>query len=206
MFIKKISKLFIAALVFAFILGVADSASRSVSADVLRKTEMPAENGITGVWQLNPKLSDEAAARFGANVPQLPAPVLFAPKQLILASDELTNEITINEGFEKIIHTRTLPTDGSSISGSVEMDQNFTARAYWLKGNLVVEYQTPLNGKIVETFEPTDRRNQLKIVLRVEDPRLTQPLVINRVYDRMAVASDAGGDQSIEINLSENPL
>ncbi len=177
------------------------SPNSSVSGAPARKERVFARQAIVGVWQINHAASDKMLNQIRFDFRKLPPPVLFAPESLVLAADETGSEITINEIFEKIIHTQTLPL-GEKMSGEdTPLDEPIAVKAFWRERKLVVEITAAQVGKVIKTFEPANK-NQLVVTTRVENKRFAKPLTVRRVYDRMTDES-ATATSAADVNIAD---
>ncbi len=165
------------------LISLLTNSNGAVSGAARRGGNVSARQAIVGTWQINHAASDKLLNRVQFDLRRFPPPVLPAPENLVLATDEAGSEITINEVFEKFIRTQTLPLGENLAGESAPTDQPISVKAFWRDKKLVVEIIAARGGKMVETFEAANV-NQLTVTTRVEDPRLAKPLTVRRVYDR----------------------
>jgi hypothetical protein len=142
---------------------------------------------LTGQWQLNRDLSDDAreklksmAGRHGggggeqAARAQLEEVILSAPTKFVLAQDDQKVVLTEPDG-----RVRTLPTHNRK----VKVDGR-DVQTKWEKNRLVSETAVG-NAKVIETYERSPNAQQLIVTTRVNMKRhmIGRQVSVRRVYD-----------------------
>lgn len=190
----SINKIVIAGLVLMFAL---------FSTLAINAKPLSSKEAIVGVWQLNRPATGKSAKQVVLKNARFAEPFLFAPDSLVLAADEQISEITINEEFKEFIHTQTLPLDGTVITKKIQPTGQVSAKAYWKDKKLVVEITTSTGRKMTETFELSSNQKRLNVTLEVNDSQSAKPVVLRRVYNRMAERVE---DNTADIGISEYPF
>lgn len=164
------------------------------------QTEKPADflaiNKITGAWRVNYAESDNPILKMQTilqsklgqptnekeeNLPTMSVS-LIAPENLILAGDE--DSITINEGFDEIVFTRTISTNGKQRIGELSDGARFSLKAERERNYLQIETISPRGNKMFETYALSDKGKKLIVTLRFETPEAKEIMTLRRVYDR----------------------
>lgn len=170
----------------------------SVSAQTAESTtNLWANSSIAGAWRINFAESDNILVKAQAMLKnQLEQTVeakntelkptisisLFPPESLILAGEN-EREITINEGFNNFVLTRTILTDGKARIGEVE-GVNYGVTATQKKDLLKIETISPRGNKMTELFVLTESGQKLIVTVRIEDSTSRELINLKRVYDR----------------------
>jgi hypothetical protein len=138
---------------------------------------------LTGQWQLNRELSDDAQAKFasmggggqhgggrGHEVEETRNLIVNAPTRLVVAQDDQKVVLTEPNG-----HVRTLPTNNRK----VKIDGR-DVQTRWENSRMVSEI-TIENMKIVETYERSPSGRQMIVTVGME--MHGQQMSFRRVYD-----------------------
>jgi hypothetical protein len=141
---------------------------------------------LTGEWQLNRGLSEDAQAKFssmggggghhgggghGQGIEEIRNSLLNASTRLVVAQDDQKVVLTEADG-----HVRTLPTNNRT----VKMDGR-EVRTKWENNRLVSE-TTIGDAKLVETYERSSGGRQLIVTVGAEMDG-QQQMSVRRVYD-----------------------
>lgn len=121
--------------------------------------------------------SDQGPALSGEDVEQLAA----NPKMLMVEQNE--QQITITNDTGKI---RNLYPDGKKHKEKDSNGQSTTIKTHWKGDRLVAESRLGHSGLLTETYELSGDGKQLSVISSLDNPLLSTPLVIRRVYDRAA--------------------
>jgi hypothetical protein len=100
-------------------------------------------------------------------------------KQLTIEQDDKQTTIANDAG-----QTKNLYTDGKKHKEAGSSGHSTTVKARWEGDRLVAESKLGHSGKLTETYELSPDGKQLYVVARLDNSRLSAPLVIRRVYDR----------------------
>jgi hypothetical protein len=107
-----------------------------------------------------------------------------APETLKITQEGSQITITRSEG-----RARTVYTDGRSQQFKTQKGKTIEMNATQRPGQIVIETRAEgRGGRFTETYALAANGRKLNVTLRVEGERLSQPIVIHRVYD-------AAGDQ-----------
>lgn len=179
----------------------------SISINAQTKTEQLPDvlisGKITGAWRINYAESDNPLLKMQAilqsrldqdssekTVKEEALPTLsislVAPETLILAGED-EKSITINEGFNEIVFTRTILTDGKARIGELSDGTRFLLTAAQEKDSLKVETVSPRGNKMIETYQLSNEGKKLTVTLRVETPESKELITLKRVYDRTTI-------------------
>ena len=176
------------------------AAVNSVSAKPFRDGKDENRKQIVGTWQLKQTASNAKVEKIKTDKNEIRLVAPPVPNSLVLAADDNFGEITINEGFEKVIHTQTLPVNNNVAGGNLQ-DNGRIVKAFWQKKKLIVEALTVGGLKMTQTFELGANKNQLKVTLSLGGEK-SRSVVARRVYNR---SSDISGAEETpaEINISQ---
>lgn len=156
-----------------------------------------ANASVTGAWRINYAESDNTLVKAQALLKNQLAQnadaqkvetqptisiSLFPPETLVLANEN-KEAITINEGYNNVILTRTILTNGKTQIGEIE-GGNFLVTAKQSKDRLSVETVSPRGNILTETFEIIDQGRKLNVTVRIEDAAHKELITLKRVYDR----------------------
>lgn len=176
----------------------------SISAGAQTKTELIPDvlisGKITGAWRINYAESDNPLLKMQAllqnkldqnsaekTVKEETAPTLsislVAPETLILAGED-EKSMTINEGYNELIFTRTVLTDAKAHVGELSDGTRFLLTAAQEKDSLKVETVSPRGNKMTETYRLSGDGKKLTVIVRVETPESKELITLRRVYDR----------------------
>lgn len=148
---------------------------------------------LNGVWKLNQNESDNTRekieqaigkkkGRFGGIKQKRMSEVLEnvqAPETLQITQQGPHITITGRDG-----RVRTVYTDGRSQQIQTKRGKAVEMNATQRPGQIVIETRTDgRSGKIIETYALAANGRKLDVTLQIESERLSQPLVIRRVYD-----------------------
>jgi hypothetical protein len=107
-----------------------------------------------------------------------------APETLKIVQEGSQITITRSDG-----RARTVYTDGRSQQFKTQKGKTIEMNAAQRPGQIVIETRTEgRSGRFIETYSLAANGRRLNMTLRVESERLSEPIVIRRVYD-------AAGDQ-----------
>lgn len=176
----------------------------SFSTNAQTKTESSSDvlvsGKITGAWRVNYAESDNPLLKMQSvlqsRLEQTPSEKtakeeslptmsisLVAPETLVLAG-ESEDAITINEGFNEIVFTRTIATDGKARIGELSDGSRFLLTAVQKKESLEIETVSPRGNKMIETYRLSNEGKKLTVTIRVETPEAKKLITLKRVYDR----------------------
>lgn len=179
---------------FLFLISINAQAKTEAIPDVL------VSGKITGAWRINYAESDNPLlkmqsilqSRLEQNSPEktskeetLPSISisLVAPETLILAGDG-ERSMTISEGYNEIVFTRTVFTDAKARMGELSDGTRFLLTAAQAKDFLNLETVSPRGNKMIETYRLSADAKKLTITIRVETPEGKELITLKRVYDR----------------------
>lgn len=210
----------------AIILGsVSAATAQRQTESVNRKTAILnkalAANGFVGAWQLNRNESDDVLKKMrekfvelndrsslqtkNENAKQAESPALsislFAPETLSVATGGAAGaEITINEGFNNVVLTRTVSADGNAQIYELRPGVNFAVSAFRNNDRIVIETVSPRGNRMIETYElvAASAGAKLTITVRIEDASAKEMLTLRRVYDRAATEIFLGDGAEIQ--------
>lgn len=155
---------------------------------------------ITGAWRINYAESDNPLLKMQAVLQSkleqktsektaekevLPTMSisLIAPETMILAGED-ESSITLNEGFNEIVFTRMIATDGKARIGEFADGSRFLLTAVQKKDLLEIETVSPRGNKMIETYKLSGDGKKLTVIIRVETPEGKELISLKRVYDR----------------------
>lgn len=156
-----------------------------------------ANASVAGAWRINYAESDNTLLKMqsllrnqlaqNAAVPKNETQPtltisLFPPETLVLANEN-ERSMTINEGFNNMILTRTVLTNGKGQIAAIEGGK-LLVTATQSKDKLSVETVSPRGNILKETFEITNDGRKLNVTVRVEDSANREMITLKRVYDR----------------------
>lgn len=121
---------------------------------------------------------------------------LFPPETLTVAAGA-ENEITINEGYQSIVMTRTFLADGKPQSYEMRPGVNYSVATNRSGNKLVIATVSPRGNKMVETYELSPNAKRLKVSVRIEENSGKEIFTLLRFYDRTAMdvySVDGSGD------------
>jgi len=98
------------------------------------------------------------------------------PKYLNISQHDEQIVITDSE------YTRTLYPDGKKHKATDENGNKISTKTEWQGDELIAETRMG-SGKLTEAFQLSSDGKQLSVVSHYENPSLSQPLSIRRVYD-----------------------
>lgn len=119
---------------------------------------------------------------------------LAAPETLILAGDD-EKSITINEGYNELVFTRTILTDAKARIGELSDGTRFLLTAEQAKDSLKIATVSPRGNKMIESYKLSGDGKKLSVTVRVETPESKELITLRRVYDRTILdvfSSDSG--------------
>ena len=180
-------------LILSFVFIFTTIFTGQINANPIKLTEE--QKGIIGTWQFKKTVSDKQKESV--------IPAVFAPQSLILAADNESDEITINEGFKEFIQTQTLPTDGTSVTKNIYQIGKVSSKAFWQEKSLVVEIVTANGDKITESFELSSNRKQLFVTVQLAKKSSTKTLKVRRVYNRVAEVNE---NNTAQIGITVYPF
>jgi len=176
----------------------------SISARAQTKTELPNDflsaGKIIGAWRINYAESDNPLLKMQAmlqnrldqnpsektakeeTMPSLSIS-LVAPETLILAGED-EKSMTINEGYNELVFTRTVLTDAKARIGELSDGTRFLLTAAQEKDSLKVETVSPRGNKMIENYRLSGDGKKLTVTVRVETPESKELIILRRVYDR----------------------
>ncbi|MFB3921470.1 MAG: hypothetical protein ACE145_07090 [Terriglobia bacterium] len=102
-----------------------------------------------------------------------------APKLLRVDLQEKRIVLTDDDG-----QVRNLYPDGKKHSEKDVNGEKISTKTQWEGSQLVVERKAGRSGKLTELYRVSSDGKELFVTARLEDPALSQPLSIQRVYDR----------------------
>lgn len=159
---------------------------------------------LSGLWLLNAALSENGRSDLPGNLdsPKLssliraadlwtyvePEPIVA---ELLLASELLEilrhrKEITMNAvGSPDVVFTRTVYTDGRSSEQNLGSGNLVMSHARWDDDKLIIETEAMGDLHATETYELNANASLLTISVRIENLLWDQPLLLQRVYDRV---------------------
>lgn len=155
---------------------------------------------ITGAWRINYAESDNPLLKIqpmlkskldqdpsekASEKEALPAMSvsLVAPETIILAGED-ESSITLNEGFNEIVFTRMIATDGKARIGEFADGARFLLTAVQKKDLIEIETVSPRGNKMIETYRLSADGKKLTVLIRVETPGAKELITLKRVYDR----------------------
>lgn len=130
---------------------------------------------------MNNQLAQNAAVQKSETLPTITIS-LFPPETLVLANEN-EKSMTINEGFNNMILTRTVLTNGKGQIAAIEGGK-LLVTATQSKDKLSVETVSPRGNILKETLEITNDGRKLNVTVRVEDSANREMITLKRVYDR----------------------
>jgi hypothetical protein len=114
-------------------------------------------------------------------------------------SDEVWSQLAINPGSLRFVqhadqivisddsdHSQTFYPDGKKHQEKDANGKKISTKAKWRGDSLVTERKLGESGELTETYRVISDGKQLEVILRFEDPALSEPLSIRRVYDLAA--------------------
>lgn len=190
----------------------------SISINAQTKTE-PISDGlisgkISGAWRINyaesdnPLLKTQSILQSKLEQNQSEKPVkeetapalsisLVAPETLILAGED-EKSVTINEGYNEILFTRTILTDAKARIGELADGTRFLLTAAQEKGSLKVETVSPRGNKMTEIYQLSGDAKKLTVTVRVETPEAKELITLKRVYDRTIIDVFSADSEQIQ--------
>lgn len=184
----------------ALILSLAVAATGSVVNAKTTDSKESVRQQLVGTWQLKQTTSNFGTKKEKNNLGEIAPTSTMIPRSLVLAADEEFGEITINEAFEKVIHTQTLPINKDAAIGE-KKDSGAIVKAFWDNKKLIIEAVASNGVKMTETFELGANKNQLKVTMKLNDMKKSKAIVTRRVYDR--AADQSAEESTAEINVSQ---
>ena len=158
-------------------------------------------SGIDGSWQINRRLSTNGRSELPGKVDvdfnesqasdkwslvesdYRKIELLAATEVLEIVSTD--SEVTINAlGDTSVVLTRTLPTDGTSVTQTISPGWRGLCKAEWKDGSLIVTSRTTNEVQLTETFELHPQTDQLFVTITFEGSGLGAPITVERLYDR----------------------
>lgn len=190
------------------------AAAQSAINDNSGKLRALAGNGIDGAWQLNIAESDDPLEKMqeliqniagasnsaeNSNVKQLPplSTSLFHPGTLTLAGSG-KDQITINEGFQEVVQTRSILADGKTHSFELSPGANYTVTARRDDRILTVETISPRGNKMIETYEVESGGQKLKATIRIENTQARELITLHRTYNRTIIDIFSGDNGVVQ--------
>jgi hypothetical protein len=111
----------------------------------------------------------------------------------LLEATELLNifmrggEITINAtGGLDVVLTRTMQTDGRLSEQAIGPGLRGSSRAEWREDTLVIETVLTDDMTVTEDYDLSKDGSSLVVTVRLENASWSQPLIIERFYDRLS--------------------
>jgi len=101
------------------------------------------------------------------------------PKMLRVEQAEKSISITDDRG-----ESRNLYPDGKKHKENDSSGKSVTIKTHWEGNHLIAESKLGHSGKLTETYELNPGGKQLVFISQLDNSRLSEPLVIRRVYDR----------------------
>lgn len=190
----------------------------SISVNAQTKTELIPDvlisGKITGAWRINYAESDNPLLKMQAalqsKLDQTPSEKtareetlptmsisLVAPETLILAGED-ENAITVNEGFNEIVFTRMIATDGKARLGELADGSRFLLTAVQKKDSLEIETVSPRGNKMIETYQLSGDGKKLTVTIRVETTQAKELITLKRVYDRTIIDVFSGDSEQLQ--------
>ena len=169
---------------------------------------------ISGAWRINyaesdnPLLKTQSILQSKLEQNQSEKPVkeetapalsisLVAPETLILAGED-EKSVTINEGYNEILFTRTVLTDAKARIGELADGTRFLLTAAQEKGSLKVETVSPRGNKMTEIYQLSGDAKKLTVTVRVETPEAKELMTLKRVYDRTVLDVFSADSEQIQ--------
>jgi hypothetical protein len=159
---------------------------------------------LSGIWLLNAALSENGRSGLPGNLDSPNRSSLIRAADLwtyvesepivaeLLEASELLvilrqgTEITMNAvGSPDVVFTRTVYTDGRSSEQSFGSGKLVMSRARWDDDKLIIETETTGALRATETYALNADASLLTISVWIENFLWDQPLLIQRVYDRV---------------------
>jgi len=159
---------------------------------------------LSGTWLLNTALSENGRSDLPGNLdaPNRSSHIRAADlwscvesepivAELLEATELLEilrhgEEITMNAvGGPDVVFTRTVYTDGTSTEQSFGSGNLVMSRAGWDDDKLIIETETIGAIHVTETYELSTDASLLTISVWIENFLWDQPLLLQRVYDRV---------------------
>jgi hypothetical protein len=153
---------------------------------------------FNGTWKLNERESDDTKEKIeqaigkkrgmlgGMRQKRISEALenVQAPKTLKITQEVSQVTITRSDG-----RARTVYTDGRSQQFNTQKGKTIEMSATQRSGQIVIETRIDgRSGRFIETYALAANGRKLNVTLQVQSERLSQPIVIRRVYD-------AAGDQ-----------
>lgn|GEM_PF-2240452 len=138
---------------------------------------------FTGTWQLRLSQSGNAREKLlndGHKLSVLMRDAIESVNFLTITHRDSQFEVSDNTEREWA-----LSLDGRKVEQTTQRDGKIVGFAQWEGDRLSFVMQTPDGGKIVEIFELASMGRRLSVTVRLESQRLSRPLVIRRVYERV---------------------
>jgi hypothetical protein len=152
-------------------------------------------NALGGRWKFNQAKSDNPQAKLDAALGDGNAFMLAlkrkqaqaALQQFITATEALT--ITCQPEAVTIMAqgrpSRTLYLDGRKQDFESPNGSKNETTTQWRNGQLIVKSVNSKGAHITQTYELVSGTRQLQMLIRVEHPQLSEPLVLRNLYDPM---------------------
>ncbi len=209
---RLIFGLLVAALLVA---GLFSTATKAQKLDG-KFSDILAGNKITGEWRINYAESDNPISKMQSLLQNKTAQFsnekntdaennalptmsvsLALPETLSLAGDD-SQSITINEGFSRVVFTRTLATDGKLRVGELQNGANFFIAATQTNNSLKIEIVSPRGNKMTENYALENEGKKLLVTVRFETAQGSEMMTLRRVYDRAILDVSLDGAEQIQ--------
>lgn len=159
------------------------------------------ETEITGAWQINSAKSDDPLEKMRTmpegrmplanekttnetnNLPTVSVS-LVPPQTLVIAKGDEKN-ITINEGYNEIVFTKTFAADGVMRTAEIQSGANLSMTAELIADSLKIETVSPRKNRMLESYTLADQGKKLIVTVRFEDSAAKEIITFRRVYDRI---------------------
>jgi hypothetical protein len=176
---------------------------------------------LSGIWLFNAALSKNGISDLPGNLDSPNRSFLIRAADLwtyvesepivaeLLEASELLQilglgkEITMNAvASPDVVFTRTVYTDGRSSEQSFGFGNLVISRARWDDDTLIIETQTTGALYVTETYELSADTSLLTISVWIENFWWDQPILLQRVYDRVRIA-DISEDSGLLLSVNE---
>lgn len=160
------------------------------------------ETEISGAWQINSAESENPIEKMqtilAGRMQQLAnektsgktnySPAisvsLVPPQTLVIAKGDEKN-ITINEGYNEIVFTKTFAADGVMRTAEIQSGANLSMTAELIADSLKIETVSPRKNRMLESYTLADQGKKLIVTVRFEDSAAKEIITFRRVYDRI---------------------
>lgn len=192
-------------LVLAMILGfVSMSDAQTTIKDNASLNNLLAAKDFGGKWRLDSSHSDDVLKKMRekmANSKQkvsvadnglsssteLPSlSISLLPPETLSIAAGAEKEITINEGYQNIVMTRTFSADGKAQNYEMRPGANFSVTTTRTGNKLAIITVSPRGNKMSEIYELAPNAMQMKVNVRIQEVSGKEIFSLLRVYDRVA--------------------